>query len=91
MIQQALKGWKKERIVKESQRPISYELLVRLTEALPGICLSPFEVSLFKVSLCLAFFAALRVSELVSPAKNRPGGLAREDVVLVSEAVQVRI
>lgn len=55
------------------------------------ICLSQFEVNLFKVSFCLAFFVAVRVSELVSPARDRPGGLSRDDVLVVQEAVWVRI
>lgn len=91
VIRQALKGWRKERMATECRRPVSYELLVRFVHVLPALCLSPFEVSLFKASFCLEFFGALRVSELVAPAKHKVGGLSRDDVVLVQDAVRVRI
>lgn len=59
VIRQALKGWRKEYVRRESRRPISYLLLVQLLEATDHQCSSIYEASLFRDSFCLAFFAAL--------------------------------
>lgn len=75
VIRQALKGWRKDGVRVDSRRPISYSLLARLLEVADGLCSSVYEARLFKASFCLAFFAALRVGELVPPSKDRPGGL----------------
>ncbi|XP_044151282.1 uncharacterized protein LOC122939275 [Bufo gargarizans] len=64
VIRQALKGWRKEYVSRESRRPVSFGLLGKLISLLPQVCSSPFEVSLFSGSFSLAFFAALRVVEI---------------------------
>lgn len=66
---QALKGWKKEGVKTECRRPII--LLGRLHGALQEVCVDSFETLLFKVSFSIAFFAALRVGELVPPPPPR--------------------
>lgn len=91
IIRQSLKGWKKERVVRESRRPVSFSLLNKLLGILAELCVSAFEVALFRASFTLAFFGALRVGELVSPSRNRLGGLLPDDVVLANGAVRVRI
>lgn len=90
-IRQALKGWRKEGVRPDSRRPISFELLGRLVEALASVCLDSFEVLLFKSSFTLAFFAALRVGELVSPSKKKLGGLMASDVLLSNGVVRICI
>lgn len=91
VIRQALKGWRKEYVRTEHRRPISYSLLSQLLVATVGQCSSLYEASLFKASFCLAFFAALRVGELVPPARDRAGGLMVDDVVLANDALRIRI
>lgn len=91
VIRQALKGWKREHVRTESRRPISYALLVQLLNATDSQCSSVYEASLFKASFCLAFFAALRVGELVPPARARAGGLMMDDVVLANNSLRIRI
>lgn len=78
-------------MVKVCRRPASHKLLGKIIEVLPNFCLSPLEVRLLKISFCLAFFVALRVSELVSPSKNRIGGLAWDDVVMIQDVVRVHV
>lgn len=91
VIRQALKGWKRELVRPDSRRPISYSLLGQLLEATIHLCSSHYEAVLFKASFCLAFFGALRVSELVPPARSRPGGLLFEDVVIANNSLRIRI
>lgn len=75
----------------ECRRPISYSLLGQLLLATEAQCTSPYEAILFRACFCLAFFAALRVGELVPPARHRSGGLMVDDVVLANESLRVRI
>lgn len=69
IIHQALKGWRREQICCDSRRPISYSLLIQLLDATLSQCSSAYKVSLFKTCFCLAFFAALRVGEMVPPSR----------------------
>lgn len=73
----------------ERRCPVSYALLQFLVSSLQEICSSNFEISLFKVGFCLAFFGALLV--LVSPSRVKAGGLLKYDVVLANEAVRLHI
>lgn len=74
-VRQALKGYRKLHHAVDSRRPKSTEVLVRLCEVSHTVCWSEFEVCLFKSVFSTAFFAALRISELLPPAKLRQGGL----------------
>ncbi|KAM3928101.1 uncharacterized protein RB166_006232 [Leptodactylus fuscus] len=49
------------------------------------------EAVLFSAACCLAFFGALRVGELVSPSRNKLGGLLNGDVVVSGGVLRVRI
>lgn len=92
IIRHTLKGWKKETCKMECRHPISHSLLCRLLGSLPVVCSSSFEASLFKVSICLAFFGAVRVSELVSPpSRGKTGGLMADGVILANGAIHIRI
>ncbi|XP_069838462.1 uncharacterized protein [Dendropsophus ebraccatus] len=90
-IRQALKGWKKHHIRKESRRPVSYSLLNKLVSACPSVCSSPYESTLFSACFCTAFFGALRVGELLPPSKHKPGGLLYEDVVVANDVLRIRV
>lgn len=70
LVRQALKGLWKEYVRRECGHIVSYSLLSRLLEATEGQCSSQYEVVLFRACFCLAFFGALRVGELVPPAKS---------------------
>ena len=50
--------------------PITYELLRKIVEILPSVCISKYETILFACSFCMAFFAFLRSSEICSNSGN---------------------
>ncbi|OCT76262.1 hypothetical protein XELAEV_18031458mg [Xenopus laevis] len=88
VISQALKGWKKEVVKRESRRPVSFALLRQLILGLQQAVSSPYEISLFQTAFSLAFFGALRISELVPMSKVKTGGLQAEDVILVNSFIR---
>lgn len=81
-VRQALKGYRKRGIKRDSRRPVTFEVLGSIIEKLGEVCSSEYEITLFKVAFVLAFFGAFRISELVSPAKTVPGGLGWQEVQL---------
>lgn len=91
VFRQAIRGWKKEFVSRDSRRPVSYSLLVRLFDISGSQCVSPYEGTLFRACFALAFFGALRVSELVPPSRTRVGGLLEDDVVLANGSLRIRI
>lgn len=82
LVRQALRGFRKGRLTRDSRRPVSYEVLSDLGEVLGVLCTSSYEARLFRAAFSLAFFGAFRVSELVAPSRSRVGGLLVEDVCL---------
>lgn len=81
-VRQALKGYKKKNRVENSREPISTEVLERLCAATEKVCWLYFESTLIKAVFSVAFFAALRISELVQPTKDKQRGLKLEDLFL---------
>ena len=63
-VQQALKGYKKNHFHKDRRLPITPLILEKICSVASAICFSSFESILFRAVFSLAFFAALRVSEL---------------------------
>ncbi|XP_072005005.1 uncharacterized protein [Engystomops pustulosus] len=90
-IKQVIKGWKKDSVRRESRRPVSYSVLLRLLAVLDTVCRDGFEVKLVSAAFVTAFFGALRISELVPPSANKPGGLLFEDVSVSSGGLRLRI
>ena len=92
-VRKALRGWQRMRPHKEdARRPICEVRLAGILGVLPGICSSAFEVGLFQVAYSLAFFGALRVSELVAARPSGvSGGLEMRDVVVGAEALRIRL
>lgn len=80
LVRRAMRGFRKGRCIRDSRRPVSFELLLSLGASLPEVCASIYEGKLFRAAFSLAFFGAFRVSELVSPSRVRAGGLAITDV-----------
>lgn len=58
----------------------SQSLFGGLCKATESVCWLAFEAALFKSAFSLAFFAALRISELVPLIKHKQGGLKMEDL-----------
>ncbi|KAM4771011.1 uncharacterized protein WCC33_002809 [Rhinophrynus dorsalis] len=88
IVRLALRGFRRGVLVRDSRRPVSFPLLVRLLGGLSSVCFSDFECRLFRVAFSFAFFGALRVGELVSGSRYSGGGLQALDVVLEVESVR---
>lgn len=77
---EALIGYKKMNGSTDSRRPITVEILTCLYKTLPLISISEFECQLFCTAFIVAFFAALRIGELVAPRSGYQSGLQFSDV-----------
>lgn len=80
LVQRAMRGFRRGQRVRDSRRPVSFDLLLSLGAGATEVCSSVYEARLFRASFSLAFFGAFRVSELVSPSRSRAGGLGIGDV-----------
>jgi hypothetical protein len=57
-------------VSRDTRRPIALPLLENIVNVLPHLCFSNFETALFQSAFTLAFFALLRVSEVVALENN---------------------
>ena len=80
-VRQAMKGYRKAVVRRDTRRPVTFGVLGGIVEQLPRVCSSLYEVALFKAAFLLAFFGAFRVGELVSPSKKVQGGNGSQEVV----------
>ena len=93
-IRKMLEGWTRKRgKVQDSRSPISPVLLQQLSEQWVSLCRSEYERALFRVASLLAFFGALRVSELVAAGKEDKSRVALQlrDVFLGEDSLEVFI
>ncbi|CAN2389032.1 hypothetical protein PRIEUP_LOCUS17151, partial [Pristimantis euphronides] len=88
LVRQALRGFRRGKVKKDTRRPVSFQLLWDIGGVLGNVCSSEYEVRLFRLAFSWAFFGALRVGELVSPSKIREGGIRREDVQVKGNSVE---
>ncbi|KAJ8300326.1 hypothetical protein KUTeg_021845 [Tegillarca granosa] len=75
LVTKALEGMKRLRPQKDCRAPITIEFLQKIYCELPNVCLSYYEVLLFRSAYTLAFFGLFRVGELVfttNSMANRP-------------------
>lgn len=77
----------------DSRLPISLPILQQLVLALPHICQSSFESSLFRAAFCLAFFGFLRVGEFtaVSRGEGCDRCLAFSDVKVAQDQTYIEL
>ena len=73
--------------------PISLEILAQIGTVWEEVCSDQFEVSLFKAATPIAFFGALRISELVVAGKSNRSlsSLERKDVVISDRQVVITL
>ncbi|XP_044160756.1 uncharacterized protein LOC122945678 [Bufo gargarizans] len=88
LVRQALKGYRLSAARPDTRRPVSWAVLQSLWETVGVVCLTPYEVCFFRAAFSLAFFRALRVSELVSGSRLCGGGLLRQDVCFSGEGLR---
>ncbi|CAJ0940265.1 unnamed protein product [Ranitomeya imitator] len=91
LVSQLLKGWRRADKHGDNRRPISFDLLMSLVKAAEAVCDSKYEAALMSAAFGLAFFGAMRVSEIVPTALNKPGGLRREDILICDDGLRIRI
>ncbi|XP_077106734.1 uncharacterized protein LOC143764733 isoform X1 [Ranitomeya variabilis] len=91
LVSQLLKGWRRVDKHCDNRRPISFDLLVSLVKSAVSVCDSNYEAALTSAAFGLAFFGAMRVSEILPTALNKPGGLRRDDVLICDDGLRIRI
>ena len=83
LVKKLMAGYKKSSLSCDMRRPITLALLHRLLGAVPHLAFSTYEAVLFQSSFALAFFALLRVSEVID--------LRRDDIQILGSGISVFI
>lgn len=91
LVRQTLKGYKRKFPSVDTRRPITINILDLFFNSLPHICSSSYETSLFRTAFVLTFFAALRISEVVSSNKKSESNLRLADILLSHNSLRVFI
>ncbi|XP_073435627.1 uncharacterized protein [Dendrobates tinctorius] len=89
LVLQAVRGRRRNWRASDKRCPVSYEVLLILSEHVREVCASPGEVVLLKLAFSLAFFGAFRLGELVSPCRFKKGGLLRQDVDVFGDRLEI--
>lgn len=71
VVQKVALGYKRNSYKPDVRRPITFDILQKISPALDFVCSSPYETRLFRAAFMLAFFGFLRVGELVGH-KHQP-------------------
>lgn len=93
-IRKMLEGWSREAVRQpDGRQPISPGVLKGLVGVWREICKSDFEAALFHSAALVAFFGALRISELIARSKSDSTrkALQRGDVAFTEGTVSIRI
>lgn len=90
-VQQAVKGYRKSHYTMDNRRPISIEFLKKICMITSEVCFSDLESKLFKVAFVLAFFGAVRLSELLPSNKLSPAGLLLQHVEVMDAGIKLFI
>ncbi|XP_069591863.1 uncharacterized protein [Ranitomeya imitator] len=91
LIAQVLKGWRRASARSDQRRPISFTLLSNLVRVSGSVCDSTYEATLISAAFSLAFFGAMRVSEILPSSRCRAGGLQLEDLLICDDGLRVRV
>ena len=93
-IRKMLEGWAREKgRVRDDRTPISPVILERLGEWWGTVCRDDYERALFQAAALVAFFGAMRISELVALGKGDVSrkALQYEDVMVMGDQIIIRI
>jgi len=82
LITKLLQGLDKSASRPDRRLPITFDRLCSLVAQLPATCYDEFEATLFRATFSLAFFAFLRISELLGGGSCARRGLQMSDVQL---------
>lgn len=89
LVKHALKGYKRKHFVADKRLAISVDLLGHLCDVSKDVCFSLHESLLFTLAICLCFFGAFRVSELLLYKVSDDTGLLFQDVFARTDSIQV--
>ena len=70
VIKSLLEGLRRTRRANDTRQPITREILLKLTRALPNVCRSQYETLLFTAAFSLAYMALLRICEFTVANKG---------------------
>ena len=70
IVAKLLEGCRRDGARQDGRLPISLSLLCRLLEALPKVCASQFESTIFRAAMLLAFFGFLRIGEFTAKSTD---------------------
>ncbi|XP_078243486.1 integrase/recombinase xerD homolog [Pogona vitticeps] len=93
-IRKMLEGWSREMGGRQDDRtPMSPAILERLGDLWGTLCRDRYEEALFHAAALLAFFGAMRISELVASGKGDVSkkALQMEDVAVEEGQVRIRL
>lgn len=94
IVKKLLEGCRRMRPRSDTRAPITDEILKSICNALPFVCFSQYEATLFKATYLLAYFGLLRVSELVFTSNmlaNRPLQTCDVQIETAAQALIVSI
>ena len=80
IVKRMLEGSRRGRTTRDVRCPITMPTLKRLLFALPHVCISAYDVLLFRAAFLIAFFAFLRVGEFTVRARDHAPTLRLTDV-----------
>ncbi|XP_069104712.1 integrase/recombinase xerD homolog isoform X1 [Argopecten irradians] len=90
LVQKVMEGYRRTKASPDVRAPITLDILRKIVGALPFVCTSTYETSLFRVAFLLAFFGFMRVGELTSTA-NSDHAVGLSDVSLNDQEVTLKL
>lgn len=86
LIKKLLSGYKRSTLTSDIRRPITLQMLLSIIDTLPQVTYSTYEAMLFQCAYLLAFFALLRVSEVVSLQSDCVQLLQDQVIILIKNS-----
>lgn len=86
LIKKLLSGYKRSTLTSDIRRPITLQMLLSIIDTLPQVTYSTYEAMLFQCAYLLAFFALLRVSEVVSLQSDCVQLLQDQVIILIKSS-----
>lgn len=81
-----LSGYKRSTLTSDIRRPITLQMFLSIIYTLPLVTYSTYEATLFQCAYLFAFFALLRVSEVVSLQSDCAQLLQDQVIILIKSS-----